>query len=104
MPNRDYASPNQCSLAQGRAVSNGLAPSQHIVNEGSTGIDQDGAWRFLPAVVDEFATIGRQNRRPLIGWVRQFSPVARCEIGIRRRSQNAASNYQSDQTGGRHEI
>src|SRR5262249_2198702 len=85
-PNRGYAGPSLSSLAHDRAVPNRLAPRQHVVDEGSTSIDEDRARRLLPGVWDDLALIGGRNRHPLIGRIRQLSPIARREMGVRRRS------------------
>src|SRR5262249_40123064 len=48
--NRGHAGPGHSSLAHDGAVANRLAARQHVVDERSTGIDQNGARRFLPVV------------------------------------------------------
>src|SRR5262249_16812841 len=85
-PNRAYAGPSLSSLAHGRAVPNRLAPRQHVVDEGSTSIDEDRARRLLAGVLNDLALIGGRNRHALIGRIRKLSPIARCEFGVPRRS------------------
>src|SRR5438128_1126054 len=57
--NGGHARPSLSSLSYGCAVANCLASRQHVVNEGSIGLDQDGAWCFPPVVLNDLALIGR---------------------------------------------
>ena len=54
---RGHAGPGLTSLAHGRAIADRLASWQHVVDEGSSGIDQDRARRFLPVVLNDLTLI-----------------------------------------------
>src|SRR5262249_29804789 len=62
---RGHAGPSLSILAHDRAVANRLAVGQHVINVALGGIDQDGAWRFLPVIPNDLTPIGGRNPRLL---------------------------------------
>src|SRR5262245_44609003 len=99
--NGGYARPSLSSLAHGCTIANRLASRQHVVNEGSIGLDQDRAWCFPPVVFNDLSLIGRCNRHLLIRRVCQLLPIARCKVGFRRGSQGTGLHAASKQQTGK---
>src|SRR5262245_31423870 len=98
--NRGHARPSLSSLAHGCAIANRLASRQHVVDEGSAGLDHDRACCFPPVVLNDLALIVQWNRHPLIGRVCQLLPITRCKIGFRRGGQSAGLHAASEQQPG----